>query len=285
MGGHRVLVDAGGVPPPRRCARRPLRPQADLLDRRRLVRRRLGRLRPRAERRGCSSPPGWSRASAPHCWRRPAWPSCRLRSAPTTGPAPSAPGPDLGGVAGRRRAAGGRLSHRHRLVALGLLHQPPRCRRGARHHGPPRARDPGPDGQRSHRHRRRRPGGRVPRQPDLRADRSPHARVDQPGGAVLPRGGRRDCARLRPRRAPPGPSDAPAPAVPLPPVQRGQRRHLRRLWRPRWCPLPAPRRAPDRQGLQPARVRRRPAPPDAGHAHASRPGPARCRRGSAPASR
>ncbi len=32
----------------------------------------------------------------------------------------------------RRRATGGRLSHRHRLVALGLLHQSPRRRRRAR---------------------------------------------------------------------------------------------------------------------------------------------------------
>ncbi len=34
-----------------------------------------------------------SRVSVARCWPRPAWPSCRPRSAPTTGPGPSAPGP------------------------------------------------------------------------------------------------------------------------------------------------------------------------------------------------
>ena len=85
----------------------------------------------------------------------------------------------------------------------------------------PESRDPTSD--RPRRHRRRRAGRRVPRRPDLRAHRGPDARVVQPGRGGLPRGGRRGRARLPRRRAPPGPPDAPARAVPLPPVQRGQR--------------------------------------------------------------
>ena len=219
-------------------------------------------------RRGSSSPPGWSRGSAARCWRRAAWPSCRPRSAPTTGPVPSAPGRGLSGVAAAAGPLVGRLSPRRRLVALGLLHQPARVRGRARHHGPPRARVAGS----------RRATGRVDTVGAALAvvflagltyglDRSADARVVEPGRGGLPRGGRRVGARLPARRAPPGPPHAPARAVPLPPVQRRQRRHLRRLRRPRRCPLPAPGRAADRQGLL---ARSSPGiallPADAGHA-------------------
>ena len=109
-----------------------------------------------------------------------------------------------------RRPAGGRLSPRHWLVALGLLHQPPPRRRRARDHRPSRPRVAGPHGQRWRRHRRRHPGRRVPRRLDLRADRGPHAGVVEPGRGGVPRGGRPGRARLPPRRAPPAQSHAPA---------------------------------------------------------------------------
>ena len=254
-----------------RVPRRPLRAEARLLHRRRLVRRRLGPLRPRAER------------GAPH--RRPGAPGHRRRAADPGQPRhpagfvpPRRPGPRhrrlvrTGRRRRRRRAVGGRLPPRHRLVALGLLHQPPRRRRRARDHGPPRARVARPDEQRPHRRGRRRAGRRVPRRPDLRAHRGTDPGMVEPGRGGLSRGRRR---RRRPsssfvehRRSQP---DAPARAVPLPPVQRGQRRHLRRLRRPRRCAVPAPRRAADREGLHPARVRRGAAPLDARHARLLRP--------------
>ena len=69
------------------------------------------------------------------------------------------------GLSGVASAAGpllGRLPHRRRLLALGLLHQPPTVRRRARHHGPPRPRVAGSQHERARRLRRRRARRGVP---------------------------------------------------------------------------------------------------------------------------
>ena len=77
----------------------------------------------------------------------------------------------------------------------------------------------------------------------------------------------------------------PLAPVPLPPVQRRQRCHLRRLRRTRRRPLPAPRRAADRQGLLAAPGGHLTAPAHARSCWPSPPARAPCRPASAPACR
>ena len=67
VGRHRLRADAGCLPPPRGVAGRSLRPQADLLRRRRLVRRRIAPAAASPRAPGCSSARGSSRASAARC--------------------------------------------------------------------------------------------------------------------------------------------------------------------------------------------------------------------------
>ena len=96
----------------------------------------------------------------------------------------------------RRRPADRRLPDRRRLVALGLLHQPPRRRRRALRHRPPRARIARPVGNGAHRRRRRRARRRLPGRSDLRADRGPDPRLVEPRRGSQPR--RRRAHRRRP---------------------------------------------------------------------------------------
>ena len=200
VGRHRLCPHAGRLLAPRRRTGRPLRAPARLRRRRRLVRPRLGGLRPRPGRRLVDRSPSGPR---------------RRRGAPGAGQ----PGHHPGLVPRRRprprhrrlvgvrrlgrggRPAGGWLPPRGRLVALGLLHQPPARGVGPGRDRPPRARVTGPQQHRPHRHRRRRAGGRVPGRPDLRAHRGAHAGLVEPGRRGQPRPRRRDRPRLRRRRA------------------------------------------------------------------------------------
>ena len=155
------------------------------------------------------------------------------------------------------RAAARRLPDRRRLLAGDLHHQP-----AARHlrrlgRRPPRAGVERPRRQRPHRPLGRGPGGGRPRRHHLRADRGP--RPGSLGGGPAQRGPRRRRPRrlLLPRGADPQP-DAAAGDLPLAPVQRRQRGHLRRLRRPRRRLLPARRLPPDLARTTP---RSRPARP------------------------
>ena len=265
VGRHRLLPHARCLPAPGRYARGPLRAPPHLLRRGRVVRPRLGLLRPRP------------RGGVAH--RRPRGPGRRRGAAdagqpghhpgvvPARGPRPRhrrLVGPRRRG--GRRRAARRWLSPLRRLVALGLLHQPsPGCP-GPGHHCSPRPGVTGPQRLRTRRPPGSHAGRRLPGRPHLRAHRGTVAGMVEPGRRGQPGGRRRDRPGVPRCRAPPDPPHAPPRVVPGPSVQRRQRGDIRRLRRPRRCAVPAPRRTADRGALQPARVGAGTPAGDVGHA-------------------
>ena len=215
VGGHRLHPDPGLAPPARRLARRPVRAQAGLRDRRGLVRPLLG---------------GVCRGHRLHPAHRPPGPAGRRRCTADPGQ-PGHPGglvrtgrPERGHrglVRARRRGHGGGPPRRwvpdqRGLVALDLPHQPARGDPGAAGVGPSRARVAQPDGRRLRRRPRCRPGHRGPGRTGLRPHRRAGPRVDvSPGaGGTGHRPGRhrrlRRCASAR-RPAPCCPSDCSAP--------------------------------------------------------------------------
>ena len=217
MGDQRLRPGVRRADRHRRPPRRPLRAQAHLHDRRRLLRRLLAGGGAHAERRAVDRVP-WAHG---HRWRADVAgdPRDDVRAAPRGegGPGRRAD-PRRRRPRQRGRAAPGRLPHRRVELAVGVLHQPARDRlrgagdlpRGAREHG------------RRHRtaHRLRRDRGAVDRDhlDPARARRRTRRRLRRSGDPRALRT-RRGAARLVPRRR--------APA------RRGRARAQRRVAQPR----------------------------------------------------